>query len=138
MHSKPIQKMMWKNIGKYYAKYSNFSAGGSHFGASCLARSRCSAFCSQPVVRNLGRYPLGPILASSDVLHLLSKFSPNVKDSGATNGTNHTFNKQAKIQRKNNHNQSKQNIAYFCCLTKPRKSEAPGRWVGGAPEAISI
>jgi hypothetical protein len=61
--------------------------------------------CSRPVFRNLWGYPLGPILASPGAslvrfCRFLARFQeqigPKIKDSRATNSTNHTFKKTSK------------------------------------------
>ena len=54
-----------------------------------------------------------------------SRIAPNFKDSRATIVTNHTFKKQAKIQKQFTNNPSNHIICiYLFRFTKPRKSEA--------------
>ena len=109
--------MMRGNIGKYYRKYVKLSgtSGGVPVGPICASPGA-------PMVR------FCRLFRDSN-----SKFAPKFKAFRATNGTNHTF-KKARIQKMFTDNQSKQIICYSCCLTKPRKSEAPVLWKIGLAE----
>ena len=102
------------NIENDYHNYSKLSGLGSHFGASYL--SLCG--CGESVSLDLGEgTPIGLVLASPaaplvSFSCLFGRFLEQIcskfhKDSRATNGNNHTFKKQARIQNKNTDNQSK-------------------------------
>ena len=119
-----------RTTSKKYPKYPKCSDLCFHFGASCLRFSWASAFYSRPVFRNLweGGEPLDRFWPPLG--HPRSNFvdlvAPTFKDSRATDGTNHTFKNQTKIQKHFTDNKSKQIFVDFCCLTKPHKSKAPG------------
>ena len=133
-------------------KYAKLSDAGSHFGPSYLIDCRCGTFSLQPVFRNLwGVRPwtnvgipwdtLGPMFYTC-LQEFTRKFAPMSKipeqhvDTSQTNGTNCSFKKASKDLKHYNHNQSKQILFYFCCLTRPRKSEAPGLSKIGSAELL--
>ena len=94
-------------------------------------------------VRNLFFRTSGVYPPWSDCVDCLedfgSRFAPKIKDSRATHGTNHTFKKTSKDSKKRYRSSMQTNNFNLCCLTKPRKSEAPGLKtdrVSGAPEGI--
>ena len=123
------------NIEKYHLKYAKRSDVGPHFGASCVIDSRGGAFFSATYfLEPLGGTPLNrcwhPLVHRwLDFVTFWkdfgSKLAPSFKDSRATNVTNHTFNKIKQgfkdILLIINPNKT---LFYFCCFTKPRKSEA--------------
>ena len=98
--------MMQKNIEKYYQTYAKLSDVGSHLGSIGLVLFPLwRVFFATRLSEPLGATPLDrfwPPLGHpwSDCVTFLkdfgSKFTPNFKDSKATNVTNHTFKKTSK------------------------------------------
>ena len=132
--SKNIAKMMWTHIENIIKNTPTFQIWALILiPFACLFRL-VAHFCSRPVFRSSGVYPLGPILASPGASLVRfcrffwkfgNEFALNFEDSRPTNGTNYTF-KQINRISKQIDNQSEQIIYYSCCLTKPLKSYAPG------------
>ena len=133
--------------------YHTLADLGSHFGSICLIYSRSGAF-----VANLffgtsggGGTPWTDVGLPWDTLGLIfltywrklkSNIDPNVQDSRATNGANHTFKNTNNNDSRQVYRQSMHTIMfYFCCSKTSRKSEAPGlnqNRVGGTREGTTI
>ena len=146
---KTFEVFIWKtsktkdaeNIKTYHHEYNKLSDAGYHFGTSCLKSSSSGAYCLRPVFRNLwGVLPwadlglpwdtIGLILTCRQNLRVniiqISKIPKQHYDRSEKKNTNHTLKNSSQHSNKNTHNQSKQICFHFRCLTKPRKSEAPG------------
>ena len=100
--------MMREHIEKYQQKDRQPCDLGSHFGASCMIISRCDAFFFGLFLGTSGGTPLDQLWPPlghpwSDFVDFFqdfrSKIGPKVKDSRATNSTNHTFRKKTGIPK---------------------------------------
>ena len=99
---------MWKSIETSYPNYAKLSDLGFHFVTSCLNLSRGSYVCFGLFFGPSRGYPswtdFGLPSAPFDQMFLIvwkilgAKLFQISKDPRATNGTNHTFKKQARVQ----------------------------------------